>query len=133
MAALFGIMVGAMVMAFGRIVGFDRDRAFYPVVLIVTASYYVLFATIGGVPSDLLIELVPFVAFTAAAVWSFRAGVWIAAAGFAAHGAYDLVHPFFASGRGMPDWWPAFCLAIDVVVAAGLALFLLVKRRRERA
>jgi hypothetical protein len=28
--------------------GFDRDRAVYPTLLIVIASYYVLFAVMGG-------------------------------------------------------------------------------------
>ena len=30
--------------------GLDRDRAFYPTVLIVVASYYDLFAVLGGSP-----------------------------------------------------------------------------------
>ena len=37
-----GIVLSIGVALFARRVGFDRDRAFYPTVLIVTASYYVL-------------------------------------------------------------------------------------------
>jgi hypothetical protein len=37
-----GIPVGA------TLIQFDRDRAFYPLMTIVTASYYVLFAVLGG-------------------------------------------------------------------------------------
>ena len=39
-----GIVLSIGVAAFARRVGLDRDRAFYPTVAIVVASYYVLFA-----------------------------------------------------------------------------------------
>ena len=39
-----GIVLSFGVALFARRVGFDRDRAFYPTVLIVIASHYVLFA-----------------------------------------------------------------------------------------
>ncbi len=39
-----GIVLSLSVARFASRVGFDRDRAFYPTVLIVIASYYVLWA-----------------------------------------------------------------------------------------
>ena len=42
-----GLVLALLVSSFARLVGFDRDRSFYPVVLIVIASYYVLFAVMG--------------------------------------------------------------------------------------
>ena len=36
---VIGILLSAGVALFARYVGFDRDRAFYPTVLIVIASY----------------------------------------------------------------------------------------------
>jgi hypothetical protein len=36
--------------------GFDRDRALYPTVLIVIASYYVLFAAMSGSVQTVLLE-----------------------------------------------------------------------------
>lgn len=50
MAALIGLSLAFAVAIFGRIAGFDRDRAFYPTVLIVVASYYVLFAAVAAKP-----------------------------------------------------------------------------------
>jgi ABC-type Fe3+ transport system permease subunit len=47
MPYVVGIVLSLGVALFARRVGFDRDRAFYPTVLIVIASYYVLFAAIG--------------------------------------------------------------------------------------
>lgn len=52
-----GSLLSLVVSVFARSVGLDRDRAFYPTVLIVTASYYVLFAVMGNDPrSDNRIE-----------------------------------------------------------------------------
>jgi hypothetical protein len=48
MPYVLGIVLSAGVAVFARSVGFDRDRAFYPTVMIVIASYYVLFAAISG-------------------------------------------------------------------------------------
>ena len=53
MPAFIGIALALAVCVFARAVAFDRDRAFYPAVLIVTASYYVLFAVLGGSPGAL--------------------------------------------------------------------------------
>jgi len=50
-----GLAVGVSV--FARVVGLDRDRAFYPTVLIVIAVLYDLFAVLGGSTQALLVEL----------------------------------------------------------------------------
>ena len=42
MAILVGVILAAVVCGFATIVGLDRDRAFYPTVTIVIASYYAL-------------------------------------------------------------------------------------------
>jgi hypothetical protein len=46
MPYVIGIVLSVSVALFARSVGFDRDRAFYPTVLMVIASYDVLFAAI---------------------------------------------------------------------------------------
>lgn len=43
-----GLTLGAGIAAAARWAGYDRDRSFYPTVLMVIASYYVLFAVMGG-------------------------------------------------------------------------------------
>jgi hypothetical protein len=46
------------------IIGFDRDRVFYPTLLIVIATYYALFAIIGCSRRTLLIESLVVSAFS---------------------------------------------------------------------
>jgi len=45
---LIDVFLAAAVCGLATIAGFDRDRAFYPVITIVIASYYGLFAVMGG-------------------------------------------------------------------------------------
>jgi hypothetical protein len=48
MAYLVGVVLAVVVCGFATIAGLDRDRAFYPTITIVIASYYGLFAVMGG-------------------------------------------------------------------------------------
>lgn len=125
MPLLIGIGLALGVAIFARIVGLDRERAFYPVVLIVIASYYALFAVMGGSAAELWVESAIVVLFAAAAALGFRVSLWWAVAGLAAHGVFDFFHHFFIAGRGVPEWWPPFCLGYDVAAAACLAALLL--------
>jgi hypothetical protein len=47
MEYLIGVILTLAVAAFAAVIGFDRERAFYPTVLIVIASYYALFVRAG--------------------------------------------------------------------------------------
>jgi len=122
---LVGIALALAIVALGRFTGLDRDRAFYPVALIVIASYYVLFATMGGeraLPGELIAATV----FSGVAVLGFRSSLWWVAAGIAGHGIFDwAIHPQLIANPGMPAFWPAFCGTIDVALGALLALLLL--------
>jgi hypothetical protein len=99
----------------------DRDRAFYPTVMIVIASYYVLFAVMGGSMQTVLIESLVMALFVAAAVAGFKSSAWIVVVALAGHGLFDAVHGYVIRNAGMPAWWPAWCFAYDVGAAACLA------------
>lgn len=118
---VIGIVLSAGVALFARYVGFDRDRAFYPTVMIVIASYYVLFAAMSGSVQTVVIESVVMTLFAAAAVAGFKSSTWIVVVALAGHGVFDAVHGHFIENAGVPAWWPAWCLAYDVGAAASLA------------
>jgi hypothetical protein len=125
MEYLIGILVALATAASGRIVGFDRDRAFYSTVLIVTATYYVLFAAMGAAWHTLVVEAIIACAFFALAAFGFRGTAWLVVAGLAAHGVFDLVRGPFIHNPGVPGWWPGFCLAFDFALGAMLAVLLM--------
>lgn len=131
MALLVGALLAAAVGIFARATGFDRDRAFYPTVTIVVASYYVLFAAMGASAQALIFESLAGTLWVAAAVIGFRSTLWIVSAALAAHGFFDFVHGELIDNPGVPPWWPHFCLAFDVAAGAYLA-WLLGSRRLVR-
>ena len=67
-----GIVLSAGVAVFARCVGMDRDRAFYPTVVIVVALYYVLFAAMSGSVQTVFLESVVMTVFAIAAVVGFK-------------------------------------------------------------
>jgi hypothetical protein len=119
-----GTALSIGVALFARSVGFDRDRAFYPAVLIVIASYYVLFAAMNGSIQTVVLESVMMSVFVIAAVAGFKGNAWIIVGALAAHGLQDVVHGHIIANAGVPAWWPAWCLAYDVGAAGALAWFL---------
>jgi len=117
-----GLAVGVSV--FARAVGLDRDRAFYPTVLVVIALLYDLFAVMGGSTKALLVEIAVSAVFVATAALGFRRNLWLVAAGLVGHGVMDFFHVHLVENPGVPPWWPAFCGTYDVVAGAILAWLL---------
>lgn len=125
MAYLIGAVLAVAVGIFASLVRLDRDRAFYPTVLIVIALLYVLFAVMGQ--AALVSEIGVGAIFVVMAVVGFRGSLWVVVVGLAGHGIMDLFHGHLIHNPGVPVWWPAFCSAYDVVAAVYLAVLL---RRR---
>ena len=128
MEYIAGIVLGLGIPLGATLIGFDRDRAFYPLLTIVTASYYDLFAVLGGSPQALGLEIAVTMAFIAAAIAAFNISLWIVVAALIGHGLFDLVRAGLIVNPGMPVWWPAFCLSFDVAAAAYLTLLLRTSR-----
>lgn len=133
MPFVVGAALAVFVGLLGAGAGLDRDRAYYPVVTIVIAAYYSLFAALGGSPHALLLESLVGAGFVVLAVVSFKRSLWLAAAALTAHGIFDLSHSLLIDNPGVPAWWPAFCLAFDVVAGAYLAWSLARGRIRASA
>jgi len=131
MSFFIGATLALMVGGFATWSGFDRDRSFYPTVLLVVASYYILFAVMGASMQAILAECLVLVPFLVASLAGLRRTPWAAVVGLAAHGMLDLLHPHLLSNPGVPVWWPSFCLAYDGIAAIYFGV-LLVSRGRQR-
>jgi hypothetical protein len=127
MEYLIGLILSLAVVALAATVGFDRERAFYSTVLIVVASYYVLFAVMGASRRTLIIEILVASGFFLVAVLGFKRNLWLVAAALAGHGVFDFVRPRFIENPGVPPWWPGFCLAFDLIFGGWLAVRLLLR------
>jgi hypothetical protein len=121
---LIGVGLALAISQGARLVGFDRDRSFYPVVACVVASYYGLFAVMGGSPQDALPEFLVIAGFLALAVCGFKISLWFVVVALAGHGLMDFFHSRLITNPGVPGWWPAFCGSYDVTAALYLAVLL---------
>lgn len=127
MAYLVGALLALAVSGMATLSRLDRDRAFYPTVMVVIASYYGLFAVLGGSDHTLGVETAVITVFLAASLVGFKYSLWLVVAALAAHGIFDAFHDQLITNPGVPLWWPQFCLTYDVVAAAYLG-YLLVRR-----
>jgi hypothetical protein len=121
MAYLIGIGLALAILLSVRLVGLDRDRGFYPTVMIVIALLYGLFAVMGGSMRALGLESVAMAGFIFVTILGFKRNLWWVVGALFAHGVYDFFHGHLFINPGVPAWWPQFCLAFDVVAAAFLA------------
>ena len=121
MEYLIGLTLSLAVAGFAVFVGFDRDRAFYPTVSIIIASYYVLFAAMAASGRSLVLEISVACAFLLLAVAGYKKNFWLVALAIAGHGIFDLAHPYLYGNPGVPRWWPGFCSAFDVALGCLLA------------
>jgi hypothetical protein len=125
MEYLIGVGLGAVVCAFATLVGFDRERVFYPMLATVVAHYYILFAAMGSSAHTLVLESLIAATFLIIAVAGFKKNLWLIVAALAGHGVFDFFHRMFIHNPGVPVWWPGFCLSFDALASGFLAVLLM--------
>ena len=123
-AFVAGLLLAALVVLAARAVGFDGDRSFYPALLVFIALLYVLFGVQAGTLPVIAAETAVALAFSGVAILAYRrTSNLLLAAGYAAHGVWDLAHPALLPGSdAVPPWWPAFCLGVDLAIAGYLVV-----------
>jgi hypothetical protein len=114
------------------VLGMDRERVFYPAVVMAVASYYLAFAAGDGRGEIMLSEVAIAAVFIAGAVAGFKVNPWIAVVALAGHGVMDGFHHHLVHNTGVPQVWPGFCMTFDVTAAAFVALVMLARARGER-
>ncbi len=116
---VFGVLQAASPLAF-----FWLDTAtVYALGLTLIAAVYVGFAVADGRRHVLVVETVVASVFVVAAASAELASAWLIVAGLAGHGFKDLWQHrtgFVAGTR----WWPPFCVTVDWVAAALIAVAL---------
>ena len=117
-------MLALTITASATALGLDRDRAFYPAMMIAIATYYILFAATGASASVVIVESLAAAVFLLFTAIGFKTSLWIIVAALAGHGVFDMLHHLMIDDPGVPQFWPGFCAAFDIVAAAYLAVLL---------
>jgi hypothetical protein len=125
MEFLIGVVLAAVVCGFAMLAGFDRDRVFYPTLLMPIATYYILFAAMGSSAPVIMTESVVAGVFLMLAWAGFKRSLWVTVAALAGHGVFDFCHHLFIQNPGVPMWWPGFCMSFDILAGGFLAMLLM--------
>ena len=102
MPILVGALLAIGIAVLAKFTRFDEDRSFYSTVLVIIASYYVLFAVLGGSSRALFWELVIALGFSTIAVLGALSLPMLVGTGIIAHGLFDFVHDQFIENPGVP-------------------------------
>jgi hypothetical protein len=132
METIVGITLALFFCAAAAGLGLDRERAFYPAVVMAVASYYLAFAVADGRGGVMLSEVVIAAVFIVSAVAGFKLSPWIAVVALGGHGVMDAFHDHLVHNTGVPQVWPGFCMSFDVTAAALVAWVMLARARAER-
>ncbi|HEY7353073.1 MAG TPA: hypothetical protein VH596_09950 [Terriglobales bacterium] len=124
MEYMIGLFLSLAAAGLAIVVGFDRERAFYSTALIVIASYYVLFAAMGASGRIVVIEVAVASGFLLLATIGYKRSLWLVAIATVGHGVFDIVHHLVIENPGVPQWWPGFCMAFDIIFGGFLAVCL---------
>jgi hypothetical protein len=127
MPIVVGVLLAIAIAALAKFTRSDEERSFYSTVLVIIASYYVLFAVLSGSSHALVWELVIAVVFSTVAIIGALFLPTLVGTGIIAHGLFDLVHDILIENSGVPTWWPTFCGSLDVLL--GLWVIALTRSR----
>ncbi len=119
-AALIGVALGVVTIVSARII--RGESWVYALGLLTLPGLYAFFALQAGEQAvgvkELIYGLPYLVAGLLFAFVSIRQSAIVVGAFWIFHGLYDLTHSHLIANAGVPDWYPAFCFSVDVVIGA---------------
>ena len=121
---LWGAVVGVLQLASPLAFWWLTPATVYGLGLAFIAAIYIGFGVADGRAPVIAVECAVAGVFATVAAVGITGSAWVLVAGLAGHGLKDAWQhrtQYVANTR----WWPPFCAAVDVVVAALLAAFIL--------
>ena len=131
METIVGATLALFFFAAAAGLGMDRERVFYPAVVMAVASYYLAFAVGDGRGAVMASEVAIAAVFIAGAVLGFKRNPWIAVVALGGHGVMDAFHHHLVHNTGVPQAWPGFCMSFDVTAAVIVASIMWARARRS--
>src|SRR4051812_12221860 len=116
-----GVVVGVLQAATPLAFWWLDGATVYAIGLVLIAGVYIGFAVADGRAKVIAVESGLAAAFVLVAAAAITGSPWLLVAGLAGHGVKDLVQhrTHFVTGT---RWWPPFCMVVDFVVAAIIAV-----------
>jgi hypothetical protein len=120
---LWGVVVGAIQVASPLAFWWLDPATVYALGLALIAAVYIGFAVADGRPPVIVVESAVAGLFVALAAAGVTGSAWLLVLGFTGHGLKDLWqhHSHYVANT---RWWPPFCLIVDWVVAAAIAVLI---------
>ncbi len=116
-ALSWGVVIGVAQAAVAMAFWWLPPSTVHALMVTLIAAVYVGFAVADGRTKVIVVEATVVVGFFIAAAPAVAATPWLVVALYLAHGAKDLWQHRTRFVRGT-RWWPPFCFAVDVTVAA---------------
>ena len=119
--AVVGVVTAASPLAFWWL----DPSTVYALGLVLIASVYIGFAVADGRPKVIVAESIVASVFIVVAAVALTGSVWLIVVGLVAHGLKDLWQhrrQFVVNTR----WWPPFCVVVDWIAAALIAVAILI-------
>ncbi|MEO8287091.1 MAG: hypothetical protein ABI670_11725 [Chloroflexota bacterium] len=123
-AILWGLVVGVIQAASPVAIWWLPAATVYALSIILIASVYIGFAVADGRPRVIIVECTVAAIFVVVAAAGITGPAWLIVIGLVGHGLKDLWqhHTQYVAGT---RWWPPFCCAVDMLVAAIIAVEIL--------
>ena len=122
-AFLIGAGLTVAFMLVSRAIGLHRERGVWVTTLVAIALFYVVFAVQAGGRESIIFHIIIASGFIGMALYGFAKSLWWVVLALALHGAFDLAGICFEASPA-PVWWGPLCFAVDVLLAASLAVWL---------
>lgn len=125
-ALAIGAVLGLFLIYAMYTLGMLAERSGLTILLGTVAFFYPVFAAAEGDWYSFALHSLIFIAFCFVALQGWKKGMYLIAGGLLAHGIFDFGIAFI--GHPGPAWWPAFCGAVDIVIAGVVIRLLQVGR-----
>jgi hypothetical protein len=120
----WGVAIGASQAAIAMAFWWLDPSTVHALMITMIAGVYIGFAVADGRPKVIAVESAVVVGFVVTSAVAVTVTPWLVVALYLAHGAKDLWQHRTHFVRGT-RWWPPFCFAVDITVAAIVATQLL--------
>ncbi|MDM7861641.1 hypothetical protein QTP81_13655 [Alteromonas sp. ASW11-36] len=116
LAAFIGIVLSLVLIISAKVTQFDKDKSFYPLILICIASFYIVSAVMVG--HSVVREIGIACIFVIVAFYGAFKSLFVVGFAIALHGVYDVLHFLKFTETVAPTWWAPFCATVDFIVGA---------------